>query len=77
MKTGRLTAREVGRHDHEHYGCVDCGTLFPVLIDWDNGVGAVGQSWNEVRAIKCNGHAITVCPWCRPDSKPWENGRGM
>ena len=70
VKTGRLTAREVGRHDHEHYGCVDCDTLYPVLVDYD-------EDWNETREIKCNGHAITLCPWCRPDSEPWKNGRGL
>ena len=26
--------------------------------------------------IKCNGRAITWCPWCSPDSKPWAYGRG-
>lgn len=25
---------------------------------------------------QCNGHQIGRCPWCRPDSKPWVNGRG-
>lgn len=26
--------------------------------------------------IRCNGHRITLCPWCRADSKPWTAGRG-
>lgn len=25
----------------------------------------------------CNGHPIELCPWCRPDSKAWTNGRGL
>lgn len=26
---------------------------------------------------QCNGHHIVLCPWCRQDSKPWTNGRGL
>ena len=42
------------------YKCCDCGTEYPFI--------------NE--RIRCNGHEITLCPWCREDSKPWTNGRG-
>ena len=41
--------------------CVDCETRFPD-IDGE---------------IKCNGCSIYKCPWCREDSKPWRNGRGL
>lgn len=41
--------------------CVTCGTTYPVMD---------GKTW-------CNSHIITKCPWCRPDSKPWQNGRGI
>ena len=40
--------------------CQDCGTEFI-----HNGLTAF-----------CNGKYITMCPWCRSDSKPWTNGRG-
>jgi DNA-directed RNA polymerase subunit RPC12/RpoP len=71
-KTGRLEKLEhvVGRLDHPHYECVDCGTRYPLIREYD-------EEWNETMAIKCNGHVITVCPWCRPDNEPWEHGRGV
>lgn len=69
-KTGRLKKLEhTGRHDHAHYECVDCGTRYPVLVEYD-------EEWNTTQTIKCNGHPITLCPWCRPDSEPWKNSRG-
>ena len=43
-----------------NWQCVDCGTLYPVLIG----------------RIRCNGTTIYLCPWCRPDSRPWRYGRG-
>jgi len=42
--------------------CIDCGTMYRK---------------DEVHGIQCNGASITKCPWCRPDSKPWKNGRGI
>jgi hypothetical protein len=62
-KTGELIPvghRMLGFASYDYYQCVDCGTEFPVV----NG------------NIRCNSHHISVCPWCRPDSKPWANGRG-
>ena len=44
-----------------HYKCIDCETIFPVI----------GLS------IKCNGHNISKCPWCRADTEIWQNGRGL
>lgn len=41
--------------------CVDCKTDFPILKGRPS----------------CNGHAIEKCPWCRPDSAPWKDGRGI
>jgi hypothetical protein len=32
---------------------------------------------SDYAAGRCNGHEIGLCPWCRPDSKPWTNGRGL
>lgn len=43
-----------------HWTCTTCTSTYPEM----NG------------AIRCNGHTITRCPWCRSDSKPWTNGRG-
>jgi hypothetical protein len=31
----------------------------------------------DYAAARCNGRQIDLCPWCRPDSKPWTNGRGL
>ncbi|MEK9809289.1 MAG: hypothetical protein VW362_02500 [Candidatus Nanopelagicales bacterium] len=29
------------------------------------------------RALTINGWLVSLCPWCRTDSKPWINGRGI
>jgi hypothetical protein len=44
----------------DYYKCANCSTSFPE-IDGE---------------IRCNGHAIELCPWCRADSAPWRKGRG-
>jgi hypothetical protein len=31
---------------------------------------------SEYPDAQCNGRMLTLCPWCRPDSEPWKNGRG-
>lgn len=49
------------------YTCVDCDTEYPIKFD---------RKTLDDTAF-CNGHSITLCPWCRPDSKPWKHGRGM
>ena len=41
--------------------CEDCNTVFEVKLD--------GK-------IRCNGTIIQLCPWCRPDTRPWQYGRG-
>lgn len=48
-----------------HYECVDCGTSFPI------------KEKGASNTALCNGFTITLCPWCRPDSKQWKNGRGI
>ena len=53
-------------HDGFYYGveyskCNTCNTSFRIDRNGDT---------------KSNGHTITLCPWCRDDSKPWKNGRG-
>jgi hypothetical protein len=45
----------------DFFECQECKTTFP-SID--------GQ-------IRCNGRVIDRCPWCREDSEPWKNGRGI
>ena len=42
--------------------CLDCRTQFHVDI--------------QLKPV-CNGAQIELCPWCREDSKPWKNGRGI
>lgn len=72
MTTGRLSSAPVhsDRYGNTHHACVDCETMYPVLVDYD-------EDWNPTSAVKCNGHVITVCPWCRPDSESWKHGRGL
>lgn len=64
MKTGRLEEtglQRLGRDElRTYFRCVDCQTEYPVLRGF----------------ISCNGHKIGRCPWCRPDSEQWKNGRG-
>ena len=65
-KTGRLTfsgRKNLGAWSRfEWYRCIDCGTEYP---------RESGSS------TMCNGKVISVCPWCRPDSAPWKDGRGV
>jgi len=41
--------------------CSECKTEFPEIDG----------------KIMCNGHHIQDCPWCRKDSEPFKNGRGI
>jgi hypothetical protein len=61
MTTGRLKyLTEYAADGHDLYRCLDCRTVYPVISG----------------KIRCNGHVIRLCPWCRPDSRPWTSGRG-
>jgi len=51
----------------EYYKCKDCGTEFP----------STPRSCEEGAKAMCNNTPINVCPWCRPDSKPFTKGRGL
>ena len=42
--------------------CLDCHTQYHIGLD--------------LKPI-ANGASIELCPWCREDSKPWKNGRGL
>lgn len=62
-KTGRLVydgQRNLGIHSFEWMKCVDCLSVYPLI----NGVAS------------CNRTSISLCPWCRPDSRPNCYGRG-
>jgi hypothetical protein len=62
---GRIKYAGMGRRSYSngeaYYKCVDCRTLY---------VSSIGGA-------RCNGHTISVCPWCAPGSEPWKNGRGI
>ena len=66
QKTGRLVfahRKPLGLWGiYDWYECVDCHTAYPRVS---------GGS------TTCNGKIISLCPWCRPDSEPWKNGRGL
>ena len=64
-KTGKLQYVGQGRLGAVMYywsECVDCKTTYP--------------SSDEAMSPSCNGHRISLCPFCRPDSAPWKYGRG-
>lgn len=68
-RTGRL--EPIGRHklgiaSYEYSRCVDCGADFP---------HAAGT--RETAYAVCNGAPLSLCPYCRPDSKPFCRGRGL
>lgn len=56
-----IGVHKLGQDNCEYYQCVDCCTEYP-RIDG---------------AVQCNGHPIELCPWCRTDTKEWQNGRGI
>jgi len=61
MDTGKLEL--VIAHENTNQKvmvCVDCKTQF----------------YTKDVKVSCNGYMITLCPWCRPNSKPWQHGRG-
>lgn len=72
----------VGQFDY--YACISCRTEYPagayesesVLLTIDDPPLFVRASVEPLRNIRCNGHIIDQCPWCRPDSHPWTAGRG-
>lgn len=64
QKTGRLKSKGWGKLSGQRvevFECEDCTTRF---------------TREPSRSMTCNGHVIDLCPWCRPDSKPWTKGRG-
>ena len=46
---------------YDYWRCSDCGTFYPKIDG----------------TVKCNGQPIGACPWCRQNSAPWTNGRGL
>ena len=67
MMTKRLSGVKVVTN---FYMCKDCKTMFPTFCR---------STGKEIYFVKpnVNGWKIDLCPWCRPDSKPWKNGRGI
>ena len=63
-----ITTGKLERIEERLYKCIDCDTEFR-LIPEDVKYPL------ESEGIRCNGHKIKLCPWCRPDSKPLTNGR--
>lgn len=65
MKTGELIdagrAKLGGYFEYRWWKCSRCGTQYPEIL---------GE-------IRCNSHTIEKCPWCKPDSAPWKDGRGI
>lgn len=47
--------------ERDRHYCVDCRTYYALIKG----------------KIMCNGEVIELCPWCRPDSAPGKNGRGL
>lgn len=64
MKPGALLWSKQYK-DHVH--CNNCGTAFILVYN----------PKTKTDAPSCNGHFIEVCPWCREDSRPWHDGRGV
>lgn len=64
IKTGELIntrTQKYGYHNEVFVTCKDCKTDFIA---------------NIFGTATCNGKEIMLCPWCRPDTKKWQNGRG-
>lgn len=62
-RTGALRyigERPLGLDRYRWSECIDCHSLYPHIDG----------------RVSCNGRAITLCPWCRPDSRTWQAGRG-
>lgn len=62
-KTGKLVydgRKNLGFVAYDWYKCVDCLSVYP------------STGGHPI----CNRTPITLCPWCRPDSKPNCYGRG-
>jgi len=58
------------------YICVDCKTVYHINTESSSDGTPLIPDGRIGKAL-CNGHVIMFCPWCRPDSKPWKDGRGI
>lgn len=80
-KTGRLESAGIqrnGMHTAIMYSkCVDCGTLYPHAKQGPCVIHPLVDGITETQSAVCNGVEISLCPWCRPDSQPWKNDRGI
>lgn len=69
----------------DYYRCICCGSEYPATRQAPESVHPLWPikelypsqlQLQPFADIRCNGHSITLCPWCRVDSKPWTAGRG-
>lgn len=60
----------------DYYRCVSCNSEYPAKYPEVHSVFTplIERPHPDIR---CNGHSIKLCPWCRVDSKPWSAGRGV
>lgn len=69
----KIGHKRFGHESMDFYQCKDCSTEFPQLQI--RTFDTYSQEIITMKVIACNGHGITICPWCREDSKPWHYGR--
>lgn len=69
--------KRLGLEQYEYVKCVNCATEYPILERTNYNTCIADGALITTRAPSCNGHNIDQCPWCREDSEPWKNGRGI
>lgn len=78
----RGTLLSIGLHHYcgiltEFVRCVNCATEYPILERTNYETCIQDGAIITTRSPSCNRHDIDQCPFCREDSKPWTNGRGI
>jgi len=80
MTTGELIKSRgtYGGEISNFFTCIDCHTVYPEEQREFDMPDNYTHCWPEgTGKAKCNGHTISLCPTCRPDSRPWFEGRGI
>lgn len=78
-KRGTLLSIGIRHYGHdliEFVRCVNCATEYPILTEYQYNASMLPIGAAKT-GPKCNGYFITECPFCREDSEPWKNGRGI
>lgn len=71
-----MTTGELEYSASFQYTCKDCKTPYPVNTERSiAGIALIPNA--RIGEALCNGRGIDLCPWCRPDSRPWKHGRGI